>query len=81
MRRIVCEEACEQPNVFENRNNTNNTNNMNLACRILTPADAKHFASQPEIVILLEEKVKSWIKSLQAVRILQVALRTYLVPT
>lgn len=56
----VCEDVCNQPNVFEA--------NMNLASRILSPSDMKTFISQPDKVLALEMRVKIWMKKLQGVR-------------
>lgn len=56
---LVCEEVCNQENIFEDR--------MNLSCQISSPIEIKNFILQLDRLNLLEEKVKIWMKKLQGV--------------
>lgn len=55
----VCEEVCDEPNLFDD--------NQALVGHVSGMPDAKDFVRVPENMLLLEERIKLWIKRVQEV--------------
>lgn len=56
----VCEEVCDEPNLFDD--------NQALVGHVSGMPDAKDFVRVPENMLLLEERIKLWIKRVQEVK-------------
>nr|XP_022920640.1 dynein heavy chain 5, axonemal [Onthophagus taurus] len=54
----VCEEVCDQPNLFDDGETLVST---------LTVEDLKDITKKPELIIRLEERIKQWIKKLSEI--------------
>ncbi|CAB3374843.1 Hypothetical predicted protein [Cloeon dipterum] len=55
----VCEEVCQQKNVFEDE--------INILANVQSPDDAREYAKSVENMTLLEERLKTWMKRVHEV--------------
>lgn len=56
---LVCEEVCDQPNIF--------ADGMSLILKVPTYKEAKYLAINREEILVLEKRVTNWIRKIREV--------------
>lgn len=66
---IVCEEVCDQPNIF--------ADGMSLISKVPSYKEAKFLATNRDEVLVLEKRVTNWIRRIREVNSLLMRFKCY----
>jgi dynein heavy chain len=56
---VVCEEVCDQPNIFADE--------MSLLSKVPSYKEAKQLATNRDEILILEKRVTNWIRKIREV--------------